>query len=372
MEKGPQQSSGGGINREWARKELAAKPWLREKILELAANEEGPGRGATQIMETMMNRAEVRGTTLEQQARWTHEGGYYDDRQGRARATNTVRGNRQSYENSLDEALRGSNHADYATDNSSGQMARDEANSGKFRLRTKTDAGNYLFSPGWAERGYIPKWEKWQKEKAAAPTSAENAENKGNRVSRPVDQVDPYAPGVIRPGLRGGPSGEAEVSPRVRAGITPEGGFGSGYIPPTPVTPAAPQGRAPQVTGPGKWQDLPKSPTATNWSPGTVDSRLREIMWGAKQQFEKANPGYTVYGRSGQRTGNDPHGRSHALDVRIFGPDGKEIDPYSADKTGKYTELARHALGEAQARYPDLVKSGTFGWGGFSVHTEKD
>src|SRR6516165_7382264 len=68
----------GRLDRSKFKAELASNPALRTKILRIAANEQGSHpKGVQAILESMMNRAEVRGTTLEKQAKWTGEGGYY-------------------------------------------------------------------------------------------------------------------------------------------------------------------------------------------------------------------------------------------------------------------------------------------------------
>jgi hypothetical protein len=103
-----------GINRESFRQELRDKPWLREKILHIAAGE-NEGREANQaVIESAMNRAAMMGTTLEQEMRRTSEGGYYAGYRA-----NVAEPQRRMIEENIDKALAGSNVSNYATDNSS-------------------------------------------------------------------------------------------------------------------------------------------------------------------------------------------------------------------------------------------------------------
>ena len=69
-----------------------------------------------------MNRAEVRGTSLEAQAKWHEsEGGYYQQgNMGVGALENAF--HRAILEQSLKNVLGGSNISNYATDNSSGSL----------------------------------------------------------------------------------------------------------------------------------------------------------------------------------------------------------------------------------------------------------
>jgi hypothetical protein len=155
--------------------ELKAKPWLRDKAMRIMANEQGDNPEGTQaIIESAMNRAEVRGTSLEQQLRWHEsEGGYYQQgNMGRGALENKQ--HREVLEHSLSEALSGSNISNYATDNSSGALARREAASGAFRPRSAY-TGESFFSPGTAEPGLAKAYDAWlagQQGASGAPSSA--------------------------------------------------------------------------------------------------------------------------------------------------------------------------------------------------------
>jgi hypothetical protein len=139
--------------------ELRAKPWLRQKFLQIMYNEQGSHPQGTQsVAETALNRAIIRGTSLERQLKWHgHErGGYYQvGNMGRGSEKYMAQLNR-----ALDNALAGSNIADYATDNSSGDLARRERASGKFRYRSGYH-GETFFAPGWGEPQFSRAWDNW-------------------------------------------------------------------------------------------------------------------------------------------------------------------------------------------------------------------
>lgn len=156
--------------------ELQSNPALREKVLRIAANEQGRNPQGTQaVIESMMNRAIVRGTSLEKQARWHRsEGGYYDEgNMGRGALENAK--SRAVLEESLRSAISGGNLSNYATDNSSGSLAARERATGKFRFRseyggrggTGSPGMETFFAPGWAEKGLARRWDEWAKQTMA-------------------------------------------------------------------------------------------------------------------------------------------------------------------------------------------------------------
>jgi hypothetical protein len=121
-----------------------------------------------------------------------------------------------------------------------------------------------------------------------------------------------------------------------------------------------------QVPRTGAWSDLPTYAGARNFSPQTVDPKLREILSASRDQFEQLHPGYTIQGVSGRRAvgaGAGPHwSKTGAIDMIIVGPDGKAIPHTGSDPTGLYKEYARISKGEQMARYPEL--NDRFAWGG--------
>jgi len=151
--------------------------------MRIMANEQGKNPEGTQsVVESMMNRAIVRGTSLEQQARWyrRERGGYYEmGNMGRGALENPW--HRAILEQGLRNALDGSNISDYATDNSSGGLAYRERMTGKFRFR-KGYHGESFFAPGWGEPGFARRWDQWHRQ-------VEEAEQHGNGVARLTDHI---------------------------------------------------------------------------------------------------------------------------------------------------------------------------------------
>jgi hypothetical protein len=155
-------TSGNPFDRERFAKELEEKPWLKEKIKHISLGENQDPRANAAVMETMMNRAVVRGTSLEQQAKrhrssGVDEGGYYA---GYAPHYSTAKG--EMADRNLSAALRGSNITNYATDNSSGALAARERASGSFRHHD-TINGESFFSPGSAEPALRDRWQSLNK-----------------------------------------------------------------------------------------------------------------------------------------------------------------------------------------------------------------
>jgi hypothetical protein len=151
------------VDRQRYAQELQNNPGLRDKILHIAYNEQGANPQGTQaIIESMMNRASARGTTLAQQAGWhgIDRGGYYDPRNRFALDRSPQ--SRGVLEQSLRNALGGGNVSNYATDNSSGSLAARERRTGTFRATGQPIHGESFFTPGSAERGLIPGYQRWR------------------------------------------------------------------------------------------------------------------------------------------------------------------------------------------------------------------
>jgi hypothetical protein len=147
-------------DRERYRQELAHDPDLRQRLLQVMYNEQGRHpQGVQAIAETALNRASVRKTSLRRQLGWhrLEPHGYYQ-------AGNMGRGMTRYLpvlNQALDNALAGSNIANFATDNSSGGLARRERSSGRFRYRSGY-TGESFFAPGWAEPQFARDWDHWQ------------------------------------------------------------------------------------------------------------------------------------------------------------------------------------------------------------------
>jgi hypothetical protein len=164
--------------RDRAREELASKPWLREKVLRIAANEQGSHPLGTQgVLETMVNRAAVRGTSLEAQAKWHRsEHGYYQEGSlGRGALENPH--SRAILNESLERVLQGSNATAGATDNSSSSLAAREKASGSFRHHRDIN-GESFFSPGSAEPALRDRWQRLNYESNAMQAAEEHAAKK--------------------------------------------------------------------------------------------------------------------------------------------------------------------------------------------------
>jgi hypothetical protein len=154
--------------------ELQANPGLKAKIMRIAANEQdGHPQGVQAVMESLFNRAGARGTSLAQAARWhgLESGGYYaPGTMGRGALENPR--SRAILERAWNNVMGGSNISNYATDNSSGRLARNERATGKFRYASNY-GGETFFTPGRAEPGLVPRYQTWrQRLSAGSPTLA--------------------------------------------------------------------------------------------------------------------------------------------------------------------------------------------------------
>lgn len=145
-------------------KELEQNPELKEKVLRLGQNEQGSNPQGTQaVFESMMNRASVRNTTLEQQARWTTERGYYEV--GRAGTNAPISAeNRAVLEQSLSNAGAGGNVSNYAYGNASGQTAKNKiSGAGGLTAEYRSDFnGETFFGPNSDEKGYLKNYNTWK------------------------------------------------------------------------------------------------------------------------------------------------------------------------------------------------------------------
>jgi hypothetical protein len=148
---------------------MDANPALKEKVMRIMANEQGSNpRGTQGVLETMMNRALVRGTNLETQARWhgTEPSGYYArGNMGRGAIENPV--HKAVLDRAMANVRAGSNITDYATDNSSQGLAARERATGSFLYRTDIN-GETFFAPATAEPRLAQRWQDWQARTAAA------------------------------------------------------------------------------------------------------------------------------------------------------------------------------------------------------------
>jgi hypothetical protein len=146
-------------DRERYRIELANDPALRQRFLEVMYNEQGRHpEGVQAIAESALNRASVRKTPLRRQLGWHRwePHGYYQ----RGNAGRGMQRHLATLNQALDNALAGSNISNFATDNSSGGLAKRERSSGRFRYRSGY-TGESFFAPGWAEPKFARDWDSW-------------------------------------------------------------------------------------------------------------------------------------------------------------------------------------------------------------------
>ncbi|MGP0086128.1 MAG: hypothetical protein ACLP0B_21280 [Steroidobacteraceae bacterium] len=121
---------------------------MKEEFFRHAAGEDSPGSPSgtlanQAIMESAMNRAAMRGTSLAAQL------GYFQ-------GYSSFNGNQRAImEDNLNKVLGGSDVSGGATDNSSGGLAARERASGKFRFIKEINRESF-FSPGWGE----PNWQR--------------------------------------------------------------------------------------------------------------------------------------------------------------------------------------------------------------------
>lgn len=212
----PYSSSGNPFDRSRFSKELEEKPWLREKMKHISLGENQDPRANMAVQETMMNRAITRGTSLEAQVKrhrssGVDEGGYYA---GWAPSYSTEKA--AMFDRNLGAVLKGSNISNYATDNSSGDLAARERASGAFKHHT-TINGESFFSPGSAEPQLRQRWQ----------TLNHRAQEHENAKAHP----DPALEGAITPPSMGPQSSIDKPFKMAAAGAPPA------IIPPYPYAP---------------------------------------------------------------------------------------------------------------------------------------
>jgi hypothetical protein len=183
-------------------REYDSNPGLQRKIWAIGGNEQGNNpQGVQGVLETLVNRADVSGHSLAQEARWKTEGGYYDDRTSRRGAgTNSALG-RQAMEN----IRRGGNISNYATDNSSGTYGRGQLRQGTFRLQSEY-GGEYLQTPGTSGNFPRSQWQHWQQRMNSGATPGPQSSTQPNQQTASANTGDvnrPSPPGEI-PGYRQG------------------------------------------------------------------------------------------------------------------------------------------------------------------------
>jgi hypothetical protein len=155
-----------GLDRSRFAQELAQKPWLRNHIMAVAAGENNDPTSNQAVLESMMNRADMMGTTLEQESRLAPNGGYYAGYNPAALGNPNTRA---MIEKNLSSVLGGSNVSNYATDNSSGAFAQGRAANGMYTpTLAKPLNGEYFTVPTRSDaRGY-DRYGDWLRAKMSA------------------------------------------------------------------------------------------------------------------------------------------------------------------------------------------------------------
>lgn len=95
---------------------------------------------------------------------------------------------------------------------------------------------------------------------------------------------------------------------------------------------------------------------------GRVDPRLMDIVETAASRFPLQVE--AVSGRAARASGTQNHPHGWAIDVRIYGPDGKPLPNYqNASSFRTYEQFAQVARQVQQEKYPELNRD--FRWGGY-------
>jgi hypothetical protein len=182
----PYSKTGNPFDRERFSRELEEKPWLKEKMKHISAGENLDPRANAAVIETMMNRAVTRGTSLEAQVRRhrssgvAEPGGYYAGYASGISADKAA-----MIDRNIAAALRGSNVSGYATDNSSGALAARERATGAF-VHHATINGESFFSPGSAEPAFRDRWRQLYQR------AVEHENSKITAAAKPFDpETDP-------------------------------------------------------------------------------------------------------------------------------------------------------------------------------------
>jgi len=161
-QEGSGQWTGFAKDRQKFQAEIENNPALKEKIMRIMQNEQGAHpQGAQGVLESMMNRASVKGVSLEHEATWKTQRGYYDDRRSPG-GYGVGSQSRAIYEQAFKNAFSGQDTIGGAYDNASGSFAEGEATSGDWDRRQKLDGESFLVGvkPGAAKVPYA-KWQQW-------------------------------------------------------------------------------------------------------------------------------------------------------------------------------------------------------------------
>lgn len=187
-------------------KELADNPALKEKLFGIVMGENKDDKAGRSVMESAMNRAVVRGTSLAAQLKLhaqsgINEGGYYAGFRPR-----DVARYRERLEGQLKDVLAGSNVSDYATDNASSWLAEKHKRNNTFRMR-KEYGKETFFSPDSRISKQYDRWRalvaESERSKVAGTPDAEDIDFERGGFSRRA--LGGYSRKPIDPGMTPAP-----------------------------------------------------------------------------------------------------------------------------------------------------------------------
>lgn len=144
-------ASGPGLAADRARfaNELAQKPWLKNRIMQISLGENTDSRANLAVMETIFNRASARGVSLEEATKGVAQGGYYPGSTFSGGARNMQLAKYAAMAQAhWDQVMGGSNVSNYATDNSSQGLAIRERATGRFTYQSQFGGAGGTGSPG--------------------------------------------------------------------------------------------------------------------------------------------------------------------------------------------------------------------------------
>jgi hypothetical protein len=129
--------------------ELARKPWLKDRIMQISLGENTDSRANLAVMETIFNRASARGISLEEATKGVAQGGYYPGSTFSGGARNMQLAKYMAMARAhWDQVMGGSNISNYATDNSSQGLAMRERATGRFTFQSQFGGAGGTGSPG--------------------------------------------------------------------------------------------------------------------------------------------------------------------------------------------------------------------------------
>ena len=144
-------ASGPGLAADRGRfaQELAQKPWLKNRIMQISLGENTDSRANLAVMETIFNRASARGISLEEATKSVAQGGYYPGStfSGGGRNMSIAKYMAMASQH-WDQVMGGSNISNYATDNSSQGLAMRERATGRFTFQSQYGGAGGTGSPG--------------------------------------------------------------------------------------------------------------------------------------------------------------------------------------------------------------------------------